>query len=185
MFEAGQIFTTSKGDDLTMPTIDDTSAKATIVAEYQQSTKRAPSFGSVLLKAHTYRTPIIPVSLELLQDSAFDLDSLLSGLLAESFGRGINEHLTTGSGSSQPKGIVWPPRSVQQKPPQPPSRSTTLSTLFGRWMRHMRKRGNSCSTAIRCGSSQKSRITTATTSGRKEPGGNTGHAVRQELHPER
>lgn len=106
MFEAGQIFTTSKGDDLTLPTIDDTSAKATIVAEYQQSTKRAPSFGSVLLKAHTYRTPIIPVSLELLQDSAFDLDSLLSGLLAESFGRGINEHLTTGSGSSQPKGIV-------------------------------------------------------------------------------
>ena len=91
MFEAGQIFTTSKGDDLTLPTIDDTSAKATIVAEYQQSTKRAPSFGSVLLKAHTYRTPIIPVSLELLQDSAFDLDSLLSGLLAESFGRGINE----------------------------------------------------------------------------------------------
>ena len=72
MFEAGQIFTTSKGDDLTLPTIDDTSAKATIVAEYQQSTKRAPSFGSVLLKAHTYRTPIIPVSLELLQDSAFD-----------------------------------------------------------------------------------------------------------------
>ena len=42
----------------------------------------------------------------MLQDSAFDLDSLLSGLLAESFGRGINEHLTTGSGSSQPKGIV-------------------------------------------------------------------------------
>ena len=106
MFEAGSIITTSNGGDLIMPTINDTSAKATIVAEYAQSSKRTPSFGSVTLKAFTYRTPIIPVSQELLQDSAFNLDSLLSDLLVESFGRGINEHLTTGSGSGQPKGIV-------------------------------------------------------------------------------
>lgn len=106
MFEAGHIITTSNGGDLILPTINDTTAKATIVAEYEQSSKRAPSFGSVTLKAYTYRTPIIPVSQELLQDSAFNLDSLLSGLLAESFGRGVNEHLTTGSGNGQPKGIV-------------------------------------------------------------------------------
>ena len=106
MFEAGSIITTSNGGDLIMPTINDTSAKATIVAEYAQSSKRTPSFGSVTLKAFTYRTPIIPVSQELLQDSAFNLDSLLSDLLVESFGSGINEHLTTGSGSGQPKGIV-------------------------------------------------------------------------------
>lgn len=106
VFEAGQIITTSTGGDLTLPTINDTAAKATIVAEYEQSTRRTPTFGSKVLKAYTYRTPIIPVSLELLQDSAFNLDSLLSGLLAESFGRGVNEHLTTGTGSSQPTGIV-------------------------------------------------------------------------------
>ena len=73
---------------------------------YNQSTKSAPTFGSVTLKAYTYRTPIIPVSLELLQDSAFDLDALLSGLLSDAFGRGINEHLTTGDGTGKPKGIV-------------------------------------------------------------------------------
>ena len=84
----------------------DTDAKATVVAEYQQSTKSAPSFGSETLKAYTYRTPIVPVSLELLQDSAFDLESLLSGLLAESFGRGINYDLTRGDGKGKPKGIV-------------------------------------------------------------------------------
>ena len=78
MFEAGSIITTSNGGDLILPTINDTSAKATIVAEYAQSSKRTPSFGSVTLK----------------------------DLLVESFGRGINEHLTTGSGSGQPKGIV-------------------------------------------------------------------------------
>ena len=106
MFEAGQIITTSRGSDLILPTVNDTDTKATIVAEYNQSTKKAPTFGSVTLKAYTYRTPIIPVSLELLQDSAFDLDPLLSGLLADAFGRGINEHLTMGDGTGKPKGVV-------------------------------------------------------------------------------
>ena len=106
MFEAGEIITTANGGDLILPTINDTSSKATIVAEYDQSSKKAPSFGSVTLKAYTYRTPIIPVSQELLQDSAFNLDALLSGLLAESFGRGVNEDLTIGNGTGKPKGIV-------------------------------------------------------------------------------
>lgn len=106
MFEAGSLLTTSKGGDLIMPTVNNTSAKATVVAEYNQSTKSAPSFGSETLKVYTYRTPIVPVSLELLQDSAFDLESLLSNLLAESFGRGINEDLTLGNGAGKPKGIV-------------------------------------------------------------------------------
>ena len=106
MFEAGTILTTSTGGDLIMPTINDTTSKATVVAEYNQSTKKAPSFGSETLKAYTYRTPIVPVSQELLQDSNFDLESLLSGLLAESFGRGINEDLTVGSGTGKPKGII-------------------------------------------------------------------------------
>ena len=106
MFEAATILNTSHGGDLILPTVNDTSAKAAIVSEYDQSTKRAPSFGSVVLKAYTYRTPIIPVSQELIQDSAFDLDALLSRLLADSFSRGVNEDLTTGSGTSKPTGIV-------------------------------------------------------------------------------
>lgn len=106
MLEAGSIFTTSNGGDLTMPTINDTNNKAVIVAEYQKSTQSTPTFGSETMKAYTYRTPIIPVSLELLQDSEFDLDALLGSLLAESFGRGVNDDLTNGSGSGKPKGIM-------------------------------------------------------------------------------
>lgn len=106
MFEAGSIITTAKGGDLILPTVNDTTSKATIVSEYDQSTKKAPSFGSVTLKAYTYRTPIIPVSQELLQDSAYNLDAVLSGLLADSFNRGINEELTTGSGTGKPTGVV-------------------------------------------------------------------------------
>ena len=106
MFEAGTIINTSHGGDLIMPTINDPSAKATIVSEYDQSTKRAPSFGSVTLKAYTYRTPIIPVSQTLIQDSAFNLDAVLTSLLGDSFSRGVNEQLTTGDGTGKPTGIV-------------------------------------------------------------------------------
>ena len=106
MFEAGTIINTSHGGDLILPTVNDTNAKATIVSEYDQSTKRAPSFGSVTLKAYTYRTPIIPVSQTLIQDSAFNLDAVLSGLLGDSFSRGVNEQLTTGDGTGKPTGIV-------------------------------------------------------------------------------
>lgn len=127
MFEAGSILSTSKGGDLIMPTVNDTDAKATVVAEYQQSTKSAPSFGSETLKAYTYRTPIVPVSLELLQDSAFDLEALLSGLLAESFGRGINYDLTRGDGKGKPKGIVeWATASDAQ----PAAAAITLDNII-------------------------------------------------------
>ena len=40
LFEAAQIITTSAGGDLTLPTINDTAAKATIVAEYEQKAKK-------------------------------------------------------------------------------------------------------------------------------------------------
>lgn len=106
MFEAGTILSTATGGDLIMPTVNDTNAKAIVVPEYNQLTKSAPSFGSETFKAYTYRTPIVPVSLELLQDSSFDLEALLSNLLADSFGRGINEDLTVGNGTGKPKGIV-------------------------------------------------------------------------------
>lgn len=106
MLEAGSVFSTSTGGDLIMPTVNDTTSKATVVAEYQKSTQKAPTFGSETLKAYTYRTPIVPVSLELLQDNSFDLESLLADLLAESFGRGMNEDLTVGDGKGKPKGII-------------------------------------------------------------------------------
>ena len=127
MFEAASIITTSHGGDLILPTINDTEAKATIVSEYDQSTRRAPSFGSVTLKAYTYRTPIVPVSQELLQDSAFNLDALLSTLLAESFARGINADLTNGTGTGTPTGVV---NAAVDSGAKPAAASITLDTII-------------------------------------------------------
>jgi HK97 family phage major capsid protein len=106
MLAAGSVFSTATGGDLIMPTVNDTTNEATIVAEYQQSTKRVPTFSTETLKAYTYRTPVVPVSLELLQDSSFDLETLMAELLAESFGRGMNKDLTTGNGTGRPRGII-------------------------------------------------------------------------------
>ena len=127
MFEAGTIINTSHGGDLILPTINDTEAKATIVSEYDQSTRRAPSFGSVTLKAYTYRTPIVPVSQELLQDSAFNLDALLSTLLAESFARGINADLTNGTGTGKPTGVV---NAAVDSGAKPAAASITLDNII-------------------------------------------------------
>ena len=127
MFEAVSIITTSHGGDLILPTINDTEAKATIVSEYDQSTRRAPSFGSVTLKAYTYRTPIVPVSQELLQDSAFNLDALLSTLLAESFARGINADLTNGTGTGKPTGVV---NAAVDSGAKPAAASITLDNII-------------------------------------------------------
>lgn len=106
MLEAGDLFFTSHGGDLTMPTVNDASSRAIVVSEYTKSAQSAPRFGSETLKAYTYRTPIIPVSQELLQDSAFDVDALLAELLTDSLGRGMNEDLTLGDGNNRPRGIV-------------------------------------------------------------------------------
>ncbi len=106
MFATGSVFYTAKGGDLTMPTVNDTARRAIIVTEYAKTPQSAPVFSSKVIKAFTYRTPIVPLSVELLQDSAFDLDTLLAELLATSFWRGINADLTTGDGNGRPLGIV-------------------------------------------------------------------------------
>src|SRR5260370_23375335 len=46
------------------------------------------------------------MSLELLQDSAFDLEAWLAERFGERFGRAYEAALTTGTGSNQPTGLL-------------------------------------------------------------------------------
>jgi HK97 family phage major capsid protein len=64
------------------------------------------SLGHVNLNAWKGSTGLIRVSLELLQDSAFDLQEYLTERFAERLGRGYEAYLTNGSGVSQPLGIL-------------------------------------------------------------------------------
>jgi HK97 family phage major capsid protein len=59
-----------------------------------------------VLDAYKISSDIIRVSYELLQDSGFDMDAIIGEAFGERLGRKSNGFLTTGTGSSQPNGIV-------------------------------------------------------------------------------
>lgn len=110
--QAADVMTTVNGGDMIIPTINDTTQRAQIVTMYAQNTREKVHFGSVALKAYTYRTPTIALSYELIQDSIVNLEAYVAELLAERFARGINADITNGTGSEQPQGIVTAAKQV-------------------------------------------------------------------------
>lgn len=100
---------TSGGNPIPWPTVDDTANETTQKAQNVAADDDGSddvAFGQKLLEAYTHTTGVVRVSNELLEDSAFDMQSLLTDLFGERAGRGANRALTTGTGSSQPHGIV-------------------------------------------------------------------------------
>lgn len=110
--QAADIIRTAGAGELPWPTMNNTAAKAKVMAQYEQGTKAAKNFASKTLKAYTYRTDIIPVSLELLQDSAFNLEQYIGQLLATELVGGLNADFTNGAGTTAPRGIVKDAKAV-------------------------------------------------------------------------
>ena len=98
--------TTSTGATLEWPTLDDTANKGSLLGENTQDTTSQLAFGQKQLDAYKYTSGIFQVSEELLQDSAINVEQVIQEAMAERIGRIVNEHLTTGTGSGQPNGIV-------------------------------------------------------------------------------
>jgi HK97 family phage major capsid protein len=106
MLNVAEIIRSATGAALPMPTLNWTAKVASIIGENVQSTLNTDTpFGSVTLNAYTYRTEILPMSYEFLQDSAFPEGRIIDAY-GEQLGRGLNAHLTTGTGTGQPQGIV-------------------------------------------------------------------------------
>lgn len=106
MLEVARRFPTATGNDLPWPTEDNTSQKGEILSENEQVNEQDLTFSSVTLNAYMYSSKLIRVSLQLLQDSAFNMESFIAGKMSERIGRILNEHYTTGTGSGQPRGVV-------------------------------------------------------------------------------
>lgn len=107
IMQVATIMDTDTGNDIPHPTMNDTNNVGAILGEntaFGSSTD--PSFGVVTLKAYTYSSKPILVPNQLLEDSAFNLESYLSNALAERIGRAFNVHGTTGDASDKPQGIV-------------------------------------------------------------------------------
>lgn len=100
---------TSAGNRIEWPTVDDTAKTGRIKAENAAVDDDGTDdvvFGQKLLDAYVYDTGIVRVPMELLQDSAFNIEGLMADLFGERLGRLANTVLTTGTGTDQPNGIV-------------------------------------------------------------------------------
>jgi len=97
---------TASGNPLEMPTNDDTGNTAVLLAENTAASEDDTTFGQITLGAYKYTSGLIKVSAELMQDSAINVEAEIRRMMAKRFGRGVGAALTTGTGSSQPNGIV-------------------------------------------------------------------------------
>lgn len=106
MLASAEIIQTDTGANLQWPTNDDTSNVGAILAENNQVTEQDVTLGTNSLDAYMYTSKLVRVSLQLLQDSAFDFEAFLARKLGERLGRILNQHTTTGAGSTLPDGIM-------------------------------------------------------------------------------
>lgn len=103
---------TGDGRALPWPTIDDTANTGEVVDEGGTFTSGADMvFGTASIGAYSYMAgggSSLPlrVSLELVQDAAFDVEGLVSRKLGERIARIQAPHLISGTGIKQPLGIV-------------------------------------------------------------------------------
>lgn len=102
-----RVWRTPTGNAVPWPTIDDTANSGALLAEETTiGDTLAAATGSVTFNAYKYSSKPIKMSAELLEDSAVGLGELAGSLLGERLGRAIGVATTTGTGSSQPNGIV-------------------------------------------------------------------------------
>jgi HK97 family phage major capsid protein len=107
VYSVARILTDSHGNTLDIPTLDDTANKSVIVAENTDIGNGTDlSFGSVSLSAYKYKTGWIKVPQELIEDSDFNITAMVTEAIVERNARALAEHLTTGTGSGQPQGVV-------------------------------------------------------------------------------
>lgn len=98
--------TTAMGNPFSWPTLDDTSNKGRRIPENTTVTTAEVAFGTKGIDAYKYTSDVVLVPSEMLQDTVFDVQGLIRGLMAERIGRIGNEELTTGTNASMPNGVA-------------------------------------------------------------------------------
>jgi HK97 family phage major capsid protein len=107
MLSVGRILNTSQGNPIEWPTVDDTAVAGALKTEASgQVAVSDLTLALVTLSSYTHTSSMVKLSRELLTDNGVNLGGLLPEMLGTRLGRGMNTYLTTGTGSSQPKGVV-------------------------------------------------------------------------------
>lgn len=103
------VITTATGNPLPWPNNDDTSNVGSVLGENTQVSEVDLTIGERILNAYTYTSNLVLISLQLMQDSAFDLDEWVPKKLGQRLGRGVAADLVNGNGSSKPIGLAYSP----------------------------------------------------------------------------
>lgn len=106
MLESSDIMDTATGNPLPYPSSNDTGVTGEIVGEGQQVSDQDVTIGRVEFGAYKFSTKMVKVSIELMQDSAFDMEKFLIDAFGLRLGRILNTKFTVGSGSSEPEGLI-------------------------------------------------------------------------------
>lgn len=106
MLEAGTVFSTTSGNDLPWPTLDDTSNTGQLLGINTAETELALTFGQIIFHAYKYSSRLVLVPNELLQDEAIGIEQIIADAFGERMGRIMNTHFTTGDDSGKPSGVV-------------------------------------------------------------------------------
>jgi HK97 family phage major capsid protein len=103
------VLNTASGNPIDFPTVDDTASTVsqhTEAAAMTDDGSKDASLSKMTLNAFAYDTSWVQISMELLQDSAINVESFIGELLGERLARRVNTELTTGDGTGDPNGIV-------------------------------------------------------------------------------
>jgi HK97 family phage major capsid protein len=106
MLQAADTLNTATGATMNFPTNDATAEVGAIVGQNATVGRADTTFANIALDVYKYTSNDIAIPWELIQDSFIDIESLIQDILGERLGRIHNTHMTTGTGTGQPRGVV-------------------------------------------------------------------------------
>lgn len=106
MRSVATVIATDMGNDMSFPTSDGTSEVGELIAQNTTATAADPTFGTISLAVYKFSSKIVAIPFELLQDSQINVASFVEARLVQRLGRITNQYFTTGTGTSQPRGVV-------------------------------------------------------------------------------
>jgi HK97 family phage major capsid protein len=105
--QAARFVNTDTGADLPWPLMDDSTHKAHLLAELSAAAVNVdPALTNIVLGAFLYTSDCVLVPNQLMQDSAFSVESWLAQALGVRMGRGLNYDGTLGAGGAAPRGLI-------------------------------------------------------------------------------
>ena len=103
MLEVSDVINTTSGEDLTIPTMTAYSTAA-LTAAGSAIAADEPTYSSITLGAKKYAV-LLQAANELVTDAGFDLAAHLANQAGNAIGFAVNNALTLGTGTTQPRGI--------------------------------------------------------------------------------